>query len=98
MVKRIALLLSVLMIFSVFAIGCAKEEPAVEQPKVQPEEKAVEFPEMNLKMSVSTSDTSTWYKGGEKLAEIVSEKTGGKVKIKVYANEQLSSGSQVLRW
>ena len=93
MKKRIALLLAMVMVFSVFAVGCGKDEPAPAEP-AEGEEAAAEFPEMNLKMSVSTSDTSTWYKGGEKFAEIVSEKTGGKVKVKVYANEQLSSGSQ----
>jgi len=95
MKKRIALLLAMVMVFSVFAVGCgAKEEPAAEEPATEGEEAMTEFPEMNIKMSVSTSDTSTWYKGGQKFADIVSEKTGGKVKVKVYANEQLSSGSQ----
>lgn len=98
MKKRIALLLAMVMVFSVFAVGCAKDEPAAVEPAegeaVEGEMGATEFPEMNIKMSVSTSDTSTWFKGGQKFADIVSEKTDGKVKVKVYANEQLSSGSQ----
>ncbi len=93
MKKRIALLLAMVMVFSVFAVGCAKDEPAPVEP-AEGGEVATEFPEMNIKMSVSTSDTSTWFKGGQKFADIVSEKTGGKVQVKVYANEQLSSGSQ----
>src|SRR5699024_5680954 len=45
-----------------------------------------------LDMSVTTGEASTWFKAGEKLAEIVEEKSDGRIKISVYANEQLSGG------
>lgn len=93
MKKQLAFLLVLLMVVSVFAIGCSSK--TVEEPVAPPEkEEVVEFPSMDLNMSVSTSDISSWYLGAEKFAEIVSEKTGGKVNITVYSNEQLSSGSQ----
>ncbi|MBN2260504.1 MAG: DctP family TRAP transporter solute-binding subunit [Clostridiales bacterium] len=100
MKKRLIFLLLVVMVVSVFAIGCSAK---VEEPVVEPESPAdapkevvdvVEFPSMNLNMSVSTSDTSSWYLGAVKFSELVSEKTGGKVVITVFPNEQLSSGSQ----
>ncbi|MFM1653607.1 DctP family TRAP transporter solute-binding subunit [Brevibacillus sp. B_LB10_24] len=49
---------------------------------------------IKLKMSVTTSETSTWYKGAQMWADKVKEKTNGRVEIKIYANEQLSNGNQ----
>jgi len=100
MKKSLWMVLMLVVIVGVFAVGCAAEEPApapAEEPAAgeeAPAEPAVEFPKMNLNMSVSTSDTSSWYKGGEYFGELLSEKTGGNVTVTVYANEQLSSGSQ----
>lgn len=48
--------------------------------------------ELNLNMSVTTSETSTWFLGAEKLAEDIEEETDGRIKIEVFANEQLSGG------
>ena len=47
-----------------------------------------------LKMSVTTADQSSWTLGAKKFAELVKDKTGGKVEVKVYPNEQLSGGNQ----
>lgn len=100
MKKGLFLLLALIMVVSLFAIGCSSEPEPAPAPDVDTEddveevEDVVEFPSMNLNMSVSTSDISSWYKGAVKFADLVSEKTDGKVVIKVYPNEQLSSGSQ----
>ncbi len=48
--------------------------------------------ELNLEMSVTTSETSTWFLGAEKLAEDIEKETDGRIKIDVFANEQLSGG------
>lgn len=48
--------------------------------------------DLTLNMSVTTSETSTWFLGAEKLAEDVEEETDGRIKIEVFANEQLSGG------
>ncbi|WP_102345550.1 DctP family TRAP transporter solute-binding subunit [Bacillus sp. Marseille-P3661] len=48
----------------------------------------------DLKMSTTTSDTSAWAQGARKFAEIVSEKTDGRINIEVFPNEQLSGGDQ----
>ncbi|MGA5690871.1 DctP family TRAP transporter solute-binding subunit [Cytobacillus pseudoceanisediminis] len=47
---------------------------------------------MNLKMSVTISDTSTWYKAAEQFADEVKENSDGRINIKVYPNEQLTGG------
>lgn len=49
---------------------------------------------IELKMSVTPPDSSTWVKGAEKFAELVKEKSDGKVNISIYPNEQLSGGNQ----
>ncbi len=49
---------------------------------------------VTLKMSVTTADSSSWTQGALKFAELVEERTGGKVKINVFPNEQLSGGNQ----
>src|SRR5690606_39066063 len=43
-------------------------------------------------MTVTTSDTSTWYLGAEKFAELVAEKSDGRIEISVFANDSLSAG------
>ena len=42
----------------------------------------------------STTETSTWAKAGEKFGELMEQATGGKVKVNVYAADQLTNGSQ----
>ena len=70
--------------------GCASktEQPTTAEPGTAAVKK------VTLKMSVTTSDTSSWTLGAKKFAEIVKEKTGGNIEIKVYPNEQLAGGSQ----
>ena len=43
-------------------------------------------------MTVTTSDTSTWYLGAERFAELVAEKSDGRIEISVFANDSLSAG------
>jgi tripartite ATP-independent transporter DctP family solute receptor len=49
---------------------------------------------VKMKMSVTTNEQSTWYKGAQMWADKVKEKTNGRVEIKVFGNEQLSNGNQ----
>ena len=82
--KRIAIILSIL-ILSTSLVACGNKDVDTgggKKDKVQ------------LKMSVTSADGSTWTKGANKFAELVSEKTNGEVEVKVYPNEQLSGGNQ----
>lgn len=45
-----------------------------------------------LKMSVTVSDSSTWYEAAKKLADDMDKETDGRIKIEVFTNEQLSGG------
>lgn len=42
--------------------------------------------------TITVSDTSTWYAGAERFAEILDEKSGGRMQVNIFANEQLSGG------
>lgn len=44
-------------------------------------------------MSITTSETSSWYYGAEIFKKLIEEKTNYTVKL--FANEQLSGGDQV---
>jgi tripartite ATP-independent transporter DctP family solute receptor len=49
---------------------------------------------VNLKMNVTTSEASVWQVAAKGFKKEVEEKTGGRYKITIYSNEQLSSGDQ----
>lgn len=99
--KVLALALAAAMTAGVFT-GCgSKEEP--QQPATEQtggdqanggDVASEEIKEQNLKMNITIAETSTWMKAAEKLSADVEADTGGKVKIKVYPNEQLSGGNQ----
>lgn len=46
----------------------------------------------DLKMSVTVSESSTWYEAAKMFATNVEEETDGRIKIQIYTNEQLSGG------
>ncbi|SET07896.1 tripartite ATP-independent transporter solute receptor, DctP family [Natronincola peptidivorans] len=95
MKKRITLLLVCMLVVSLMA-GCSSspEAPAGGDAGEAPAEQGSQFDAMTLRMSVTTADTSPWYKGAERFAELVSERTDGQVTINIFPNEQLSNGNQ----
>ena len=54
-----------------------------------------EWPETTWNFDCSTGDTSTWAQAGYYFNALMQESTGGKVKVAVYAGEQLTNGDQV---
>lgn len=48
--------------------------------------------EYKLQMSVTVTDTSTWYQAAEKFAEDLEAETDGRITVEVFPNEQLSGG------
>lgn len=53
------------------------------------------FKPRELKMGVTSSDTSTWTVSARKFAELVEQRTGGAVKVGIFPNSQLASGNQI---
>lgn len=48
-----------------------------------------------LRLSHNTGDATTWQKGADRFAELVSEATGGDVSVRVFPNAQLAGGDQM---
>lgn len=85
--KVLSLILAAVMILSLGLTGCSSEKPTGDQGQASGEK-------VTLKFSTTTADTSTWTLGAKKFAEIVGEKTNGRIEVKVYPNDQLSGGNQ----
>ena len=49
---------------------------------------------MTWNFACSTTETSTWADGGRKFGELMEKATRGKVKVNVYATDQLTNGNQ----
>ena len=54
----------------------------------------LDWPEMIWNFACSPTETSTWADGGRKFGELMEKATGGKVKVNVYAADQLTNGNQ----
>ena len=50
--------------------------------------------EATWNFACSTTETSTWADGGRKFGELMEKATGGKVKVNIYAADQLTNGNQ----
>ena len=50
--------------------------------------------EQTWNFTCSTTETSTWAEGGRKFGELMEKATGGKIKVNVYAADQLTNGNQ----
>lgn len=48
-----------------------------------------------LRLTHNVSDTTTWQKGAEKFAELLSDATENQLKVRVFANSQLTGGDQI---
>ncbi|WP_299363059.1 DctP family TRAP transporter solute-binding subunit [uncultured Paracoccus sp.] len=48
-----------------------------------------------LRLSHNTGDTTTWQQGAEKFGELLKEKTGGELDVRVFPNAQLAGGDQM---
>lgn len=46
----------------------------------------------NWDFTITVSDTSSWNLGAERFAEILDEESDGRIKVNIFANEQLSGG------
>ena len=50
--------------------------------------------EQTWNFACSTTETSTWAQAGQKFGEMMEQATGGKIKVNVYAADQLTNGNQ----
>jgi tripartite ATP-independent transporter DctP family solute receptor len=79
--KRIALLVAAAMLISIVFAGGAFAEKK---------------PEYTLKLGHLANTEHTWHKGSVKFAELVEQKTDGRVKVQVFPSEQLGKEMEVI--
>ncbi|MFN3525515.1 MAG: DctP family TRAP transporter solute-binding subunit [Paracoccus sp. (in: a-proteobacteria)] len=48
-----------------------------------------------LRLSHNTGDGTTWHKGAEKFGELLAERSGGEIEVRVFPNAQLAGGDQM---
>ena len=49
---------------------------------------------VDLKLNITTNDTSAWTEGARKFKALVEERSAGAYKVSIYPNEQLAAGDQ----
>ena len=54
----------------------------------------LDWADMTWNFTCSPTETSTWAQAGRKFGELMEQATGGKVKVDVYAADQLTGGNQ----
>lgn len=82
--SKIWLLLIVGTIMTLLIAGCGSSSSSSSSEK--------SGKKMNLKMSVTVGNTSTWFKAAEKFSEEVKKESDGRINIAIFPNEQLSGG------
>lgn len=84
--KRVLAVIAVLALFTSLLVGCGqKQAPAgqSDQSAAQKQETIV------FKLGHVAAATNPWQLAGKRFADIVAEKTGGKIKVEVYSDSQL---------
>ena len=91
--KLLAITLIAVMVLSIGLTGCGNDG-GTQQPGGSSGGSSGGGEKQVLNMSVTSASGSTWEKGALYFAELVNERTDGKIQINVYPNEQLSGGNQ----
>lgn len=86
MKKLTIVALTCFLVLAVVLSGCSSKAPAGQQQGSSTGDKPVV-----LKLGHVNSDKDLWQDGSLKFAELVSQKTGGKVKVEVYPSSQLGN-------
>ena len=72
-----------------------KNTSSADASKYEVEDRSdLDWPEQTWNFTCSTTETSTWAEGGRKFGELMEKATGGKIKVNVYAADQLTNGNQ----
>lgn len=90
MKKALSLILAIAMLLALAACGKQEEQ----QPSTSDSSGDSAYPELQLSISTSGGDTGIDTIAANYFAELISEKTGGKVTARIYPQAQLAGGDQ----
>ena len=76
-----------------YAVGAASGDGSISADSVE-DRSDLNWEPQTWNFTCSTTETSTWAEGGRKFGELVEKATGGKIKVNVYAADQLTNGNQ----
>ena len=91
MKKALALLLTVAMLMSMLT-ACGGSKPAA--APAAPAADASADKVYNFKFECVLNEASMWYQTGQKMAQLLDERSNGRLKMECYANAQLAGGNQ----
>ncbi|WP_432403119.1 TRAP transporter substrate-binding protein [Wukongibacter sp. M2B1] len=84
-------LVLILSVVALAACGAKEEAPSSDSESNTKEEAKAEEEKFVFKLGHAADEENTWHKGAIKFAELVNEKSNGRIEVKVYPNEQLGN-------
>ena len=89
MKRIIALVMAAAMMMAMLVACGDKKGTNDDMPKSNDEQQVY-----NIKFECVLNEASRWYQMGQKMAEMLDERTNGRIKLECYANAQLAGGNQ----
>ena len=100
MKKLISVVMVLLLVLSLVACGNkpvqTTEAPGTQGETQKPAETQADLPKMTMKMHMNCGTSDYVYTAGEKFAELVSQKTNGKVTVELYPNSALGTSAECI--
>jgi len=100
MKKFLALALSLIMVLSLVACGGSKKEETKEETKTETTETTETtesgYPEMTIRLAHDAPLTTPHHESCENIKVALEERSGGKIKVEIYPNQQLGSASEMI--
>ncbi len=102
MKKTLALIMALVMLMAMTACGGKEEAPAAPSapstsaPSAPAASGEAEYPEMTIRLAHDAPLTTPHHEACENIKAVIEERTGGKIKVEVYPNQQLGSASEMI--
>ena len=94
MKKFLALVLAVSMLLALAA--CGKKDPTPTPDDQQNPDTESEYPVMTIRLAHDAPLTTPHHEAAEKIKAALEEKSGGKITVEVYPNQQFGSASEMI--
>ena len=103
MKKTLALIMALVMLMAMTACGGSKEPapekaetPTQTETSTSGDSTAVEYPEMTIRLAHDAPLTTPHHEACENIKAAIEERSGGKITVEVYPNQQLGTASEMI--